>query len=629
MSFFRIPAKLYSLVFVLLLFFAGVVLYTVSVLNDQKQDGGVINLAGKQRMLTQKLSKSIMELQLGNTDKVNEINRIKDEFQKVLDGLKNGSAQLNLPAAETPKILAQLEEVENKWAPFATNLDRVVDLWPSLQEKLNTVMAADIPLYNEASDLVDKLKGIMDVGSLSTAGRMVSVTQRVSKAVSQFVLYRNEKARDEGLKFLALQNMITDGLLEGNPGLGLEKVEDMGIRESIKSFQTNWKTFQDQIEAIFRQLPEVNEASKYISDHNMSLLKSMNSAVQEMSGYSQKKVESMITTEYMILAILFVLGLVASFWLIRTITRPLNEVSERMGKMAQGSLKQERIVVGTNDEVGLLGTIFNQLLGNLNQLHRQAEAIAQDRLDQGVLNMRVHGDLGEAFARMTAKMKWFAEQAAYIANNDLYHDKLVDNGSGTLGSSMAAMVRNLRDTAKNEEASKSEIESLLKQTEEQAALQKRQAEELQTKVDSMLEVVNAAAQGDLTRKITVSGEDAIGQLGDGLAAFLFDLRSSISSLAVTSRKLIGSSDDLSRVSEGLSANSEETSAQAGVVSSASEEVSKNVQTVASGAEEMTVSIQEIADSAGKAARVAVGAVKVAESANNTVNKLGRSSGEIG
>ena len=53
-----------------------------------------------------------------------------------------------------------------------------------------------------------------------------------------------------------------------------------------------------------------------------------------------------------------------------------------------------------------------------------------------------------------------------------------------------------------------------------AEREKATAEELQSKVDQILAVVNAAAEGDLTQEITVSGSDAIGQLGEGLAQFL-------------------------------------------------------------------------------------------------------------
>ena len=104
MGFFRIPVKLYTLIFGLLFSMVGVVFFTVYTLNAQKADGNVINLAGKQRMLSQKLSKSVMELQLGDVTKVKEITGIQNEFTKVLQGLRQGSTELNLPPAETQAV---------------------------------------------------------------------------------------------------------------------------------------------------------------------------------------------------------------------------------------------------------------------------------------------------------------------------------------------------------------------------------------------------------------------------------------------------------------------------------------------------------------------------------------------
>ncbi|WP_312439365.1 methyl-accepting chemotaxis protein [Janthinobacterium sp.] len=48
---------------------------------------------------------------------------------------------------------------------------------------------------------------------------------------------------------------------------------------------------------------------------------------------------------------------------------------------------------------------------------------------------------------------------------------------------------------------------------------------LRAKVDSLLEVVSKAASGDLTGKVTITGSDAIGQLGNGLAKMFENLRS--------------------------------------------------------------------------------------------------------
>ncbi|HEY3381291.1 MAG TPA: methyl-accepting chemotaxis protein [Vicinamibacterales bacterium] len=110
---------------------------------------------------------------------------------------------------------------------------------------------------------------------------------------------------------------------------------------------------------------------------------------------------------------------------------------------------------------------------------------------------------------------------------------------------------------------------------------------------------------------------------------VMDLRGSIQSIGQNAQRLAGSSQELTTISEQMASNAEETATQTNVVSAASEEVSRNLTVVATSAEEMLASIREIAKSANEAAKMAKGAVSVADATNGTVRKLGDSSMEIG
>jgi len=155
------------------------------------------------------------------------------------------------------------------------------------------------------------------------------------------------------------------------------------------------------------------------------------------------------------------------------------------------------------------------------------------------------------------------------------------------------------------------------------------AEELRHKVEAMLGAVSAAKDGDLTAEITVSGEDSIGRMGEGLAAFFADLRNTMNQFSDSSQQLASSAEQLTAVSQQMAGNAEETATQVNVVSAATEEVTSNVQVAATGSEEMSASIREIAKSSSSAAKIAKQAVEVADSANSTIKDLGESSVEIG
>ncbi len=170
---------------------------------------------------------------------------------------------------------------------------------------------------------------------------------------------------------------------------------------------------------------------------------------------------------------------------------------------------------------------------------------------------------------------------------------------------------------------------LQEEREESRQREQAQAEEVRSKVDSLLAVVEAASAGDLTQEVTVSGDDPIGKMGEALERLLMDFRRSIGAIGEHAQSLGSASEELTAVSQQMSGNAEETTSQAKGSAEASDRVSQSVQTVAAAAEEMNASIKEIAVNAQEAAKVANAAVDVAESANTTVSKLGESSAEIG
>jgi methyl-accepting chemotaxis protein len=142
-------------------------------------------------------------------------------------------------------------------------------------------------------------------------------------------------------------------------------------------------------------------------------------------------------------------------------------------------------------------------------------------------------------------------------------------------------------------------------------------------------VVDAAAEGDLTRQVAIGGEDSLGRMAAGMTQFLGHLRSSIGGIGHTAETLAAASEELLTVSQQMAVAAQTASDQAGQVSTTADQVSATVGTVAAGAEEMGVAISTIARGANEAADVAASAVRVAEDTQATIVKLGASSAEIG
>ncbi|MGH9887222.1 MAG: methyl-accepting chemotaxis protein, partial [bacterium] len=119
------------------------------------------------------------------------------------------------------------------------------------------------------------------------------------------------------------------------------------------------------------------------------------------------------------------------------------------------------------------------------------------------------------------------------------------------------------------------------------------------------------------------------ELVSGTNALLDTLVEPLRLVARNADALAASSVQLTSVSHQLGTSAAETSAQSQVVSTAADEVSRSTQAVATSTEQMSASIQEIARNASQSANVATQAVKMAETTNSTVAKLGASAIEIG
>jgi methyl-accepting chemotaxis protein len=137
------------------------------------------------------------------------------------------------------------------------------------------------------------------------------------------------------------------------------------------------------------------------------------------------------------------------------------------------------------------------------------------------------------------------------------------------------------------------------------------------------------AGGDLIHQLDDAQTDELGEMAHWFNDSIGKLRGAIAQVATSAHSVTSAVEQLSSVSYHMSENSEETTLQANVASTATEQVSHNLQTVATGTQEMSVSISEIAKNASDAAHVAGEAVKVAQTTNGTIRKLGDSSAEIG
>ncbi|GAA0450058.1 hypothetical protein Ade02nite_59160 [Paractinoplanes deccanensis] len=142
-------------------------------------------------------------------------------------------------------------------------------------------------------------------------------------------------------------------------------------------------------------------------------------------------------------------------------------------------------------------------------------------------------------------------------------------------------------------------------------------------------VLDAMAEGDLTRDADVDQRDEVGHMAESLRRATTSVRTAMGDLSAQAKALDEAAASLAVTSSESSASSQEGARQAAAVAASAEVMSSNIQTVAAGAEEMGASIREISQSATQAAQVATQAVDITAATSAAMARLGDSSAEIG
>ena len=250
--------------------------------------------------------------------------------------------------------------------------------------------------------------------------------------------------------------------------------------------------------------------------------------------------------------LLFMLGLITVNLLLKYwVTNPLAELMQVVNKRAQGDSIIRAKVTG-NDEIGQLGTSFNNMAENVNATTEREHSAAEE------LRMKV-----DSLLNVVNK----------VANGD-FSARIEVSGDGAMGELAAGMQKMIDDINASIE-------------------EKREAVEvLERKVDKILEVVTRAAEGDLTGTVTVEGDDAIAKLARGVQVMTENLNNLVAQVQRSGIQVTSSATEIAATAKQQEATIAEQAATTNDIASTATEITVTTK-------ELVNTIDEVADIADK------------------------------
>jgi methyl-accepting chemotaxis protein WspA len=132
-----------------------------------------------------------------------------------------------------------------------------------------------------------------------------------------------------------------------------------------------------------------------------------------------------------------------------------------------------------------------------------------------------------------------------------------------------------------------EFNRMAQSIQDSLAKEQQATNQLKAKVDELLAVVSKAASGDLTGRITVAGNDAIGQLGHGLATMFDNLRTLIENVQKAGIQVTTSATEIAASARQQEATGVEQAQTSVEVLATTKEISANTSQLLKTMEEAT------------------------------------------
>ncbi len=253
----------------------------------------ILNLSGRQRMLTQKMTKELLLVvaEVDVEENRKNLRKTVELFDLTLNALLTGQALIFLPPTTDPEIVSKLQEAHSEWEVLKPIFQSVADGKDLGQMELSQVVQGNRDLLESMNAVVDmyelQAKPLMGgheslAVAINLAGRQRMLSQRISKqAILIYLGIEPEESCAQLKSSMALFVSSHRDLVAGSPQLGLRAVQGEVLRQQFLLVEKRWQPIEEVLEKVCIEEGNCSAAEiRLISGQNVSLLEEIDIAVK-------------------------------------------------------------------------------------------------------------------------------------------------------------------------------------------------------------------------------------------------------------------------------------------------------------------------------------------------------------
>jgi len=514
---------------------------TLIITGQQANDGLVINQAGRQRMLSQKMTKECLGyLYFSEINDVSELDRIKTDlansmavFEATLEALINsGSAPLTLdpngaseylPAA-SGAAAGQLKEVRTLWVTFKGAVQRVIS--EKKAEDVRLVMKSNLQLLASMSKAV----GIMQAQAESKVKRLV-LTQAVCMVAGLLVvvlavLWSKAKIVSPIKSGVAFAEKLAAGDLTGN--IKLDQEDEIGqLAGALSQMSGN-------LNGMIRQISEA--VGTLASSSNQ-----MSSVSGQMATGAERTVAKSNTVAAAAEEMSSNMGSIAAameqaFTNVKTVAASSGEISTSIGKVTKNTAQAKEVALRAVHQTESASVRVNELgkaAEEIGMVTATIKAIS-DKTNLLALNATIEaaraGEAGKGFAVVANEIKALATQTAEATED------------------IAARLKGIQSSTGHTVTEIEEVSGVISQVADIVAGISEELDQQHAATTEISENVNQAAQGLDEININISqSSQAVGQV----SREIIEVNDGANDFSTSSAQIQQSASELNRLATKL------------------------------------------------------------------------------
>ena len=391
---------------------------------QQKDDGLVINLAGRQRMLTQKMTKEFLSYELERAKSGRDLPELADRvrntmkvFDMTLSALKDsGRVPVSLETdngeyREVPKakeaMYGKLDAVSKAWKEFSARMEAVLRDGNTAEENLPWIMKSNVLLLKE----MDAVVGMMQAQSEKRAGKLlvmglIGVLLGVCATVIAIMMIQSVIKRLHAIQDFSKQ--LGTGDLTATSGLGGK--DELGmIGNTLDEMAGN-------LRALFLSINDdadnLNDASSKLAN----IAREMSAGVEGVSGRANtvataaeemsSNMDSVaVATEEASTNVTIVATSAEEM------TATINEIaqnSEKARTITNEAVSEAKSASDRVDELGKAAKEIGQVTETITEISEQTNLLALN----ATIEAARAGEAGKGFAVVANEIKELAKQTA-------------------------------------------------------------------------------------------------------------------------------------------------------------------------------------------------------------------------